>query len=147
QGAMKKTAVILFLAAAVLQLLPAAADKELVQKLPPQYRKWLTEDVVYIISPVERDVFLQLQSDLEREQLIKAFWKQRDPNPSTPRNEFQVEHYRRIDYANAWCGKESPGPGWMSDRGRIYVLLGEPKSIDKYDNKTELRPTVVWYYQ
>lgn len=144
---MKKTAVILALLAALLQLLPAAADKELIQKLPPQYRKWLTEDVVYIISPVERDVFLQLQSDLEREQFIKAFWKQRDPNPSTPQNEFQIEHYRRIDYANTWFGKESPGPGWMSDQGRIYILLGEPKSIEKYENKTELRPTVVWYYQ
>lgn len=144
---MKNIAVILALALAVLQFLPAAAEKELLQKLPPQYRKWLTEDVVYIISPVERGVFLQLQSDLEREQFIKGFWKQRDPNPSTPQNEFQIEHRRRIEYANTWFGKESPGPGWMSDQGRIYILLGEPKSIEKYENKTELRPTIVWYYQ
>lgn len=143
---MKKTAIVLVFLICC-QFLPSASDKELIEKLPPQYRKWLVEEVVYIITKVERDVFLQLQSDLEREQFIKAFWKQRDPNPNTPQNEFQIEHSRRIAYANNWFGKESPGPGWMSDQGRIYILLGEPKSIEKYDNKTELRPTVVWYYQ
>ncbi|MBN2400375.1 MAG: GWxTD domain-containing protein [Candidatus Aminicenantes bacterium] len=128
-------------------LLPAVKEKELVKKLPARYRTWLTEEVVYIIAEKEREVFLQLETDLEREAFIKAFWQHRDPNPSTPENEFQIEHYRRISYANNWFGKESPAPGWKSDQGRIYILLGEPKSIDRLENKTELRNIVIWYYQ
>ncbi len=125
----------------------AESEKELIKKLPAQYRKWLSEEVVYIITKAEKDVFLQLESDQERDQFIKAFWRQRDPNPNTPENEFQVEHYRRIQYANKWFGKESPAPGWRSDQGRIYILLGEPQAIDRIENKTELRPLVTWYYQ
>lgn len=128
-------------------LISAINEKELLKKLSPQYRKWLQEDVVYIISAKEKEVFLQLETDLEREALIKAFWRQRDPNPNTPENEFQIEHYRRIKYANTWFGKESPAPGWKSDQGRIYIVLGEPKSIDRLENKTELRNIVIWYYQ
>jgi GWxTD domain-containing protein len=128
-------------------LLPALNEKELLKKLPPRYQTWLKEEVVYIIAEKEKEVFLQLATDMERDAFIKAFWKQRDPNPNTPENEFQIEHYRRIAYANNWFGKESPAPGWKSDQGRIYILLGEPKSIDRIENKTELRNIVTWYYQ
>jgi GWxTD domain-containing protein len=128
-------------------LLPAINEKELIKKLPPRYKTWLTEEVVYIIAGKEKEVFLQLASDLERDAFIKAFWRQRDPNPNTPENEFRTEHYRRITYANNWFGKESPAPGWKSDQGRIYILLGEPKSIDRIENKTELRNIIIWYYQ
>jgi GWxTD domain-containing protein len=129
------------------QWLPGIKEKELFKKLPARYQTWLSEDVVYIIAEKEREVFLQLATDLEREAFIKAFWKQRDPNPSTPENEFQVEHYRRIAYANNWFGKDSPGPGWKTDQGRIYIQLGEPSSIDRIENKTELRNMIIWYYQ
>ena len=115
--------------------------------LSPHYRQWLEEEVVYIISDTERDVFLQLQTDREREIFINAFWKQRDPTPNTPDNEFRAEHYRRIQYANNWYGKDSPGPGWRSDMGRIYIILGEPKAVDKFENFAELYPTTVWFYQ
>ncbi len=128
-------------------LLPAVSEKELIKKLPARYKTWLTEEVVYIIAAKEKEVFLQLETDLERESFIKAFWRQRDPNPNTPENEFQIEHYRRITYANNWFGKESPAPGWKSDQGRVYIILGEPKSIDRIENKTELRNIVTWYYQ
>lgn len=128
-------------------VMPAINEKELLKKLPARYKTWLTEDVVYIIAEKEREVFLQLDTDLERESFIKAFWKQRDPNPNTVENEFQIEHYRRIKYANNWFGKESPAPGWKSDQGRIYIILGEPKSIERLENKTELRNIIIWYYQ
>src|SRR5512136_1545103 len=80
--------------------------------LPERYRKWLDEEVVYIIAPRERDVFLQLRSDRERDIFIEAFWKQRDPTPGTPRNEFKDEHYRRLDYATKFYGRGTPLPGW-----------------------------------
>jgi len=111
------------------------------------YRKWLEEEVVYIITPVEREVFLQLETDREREIFINAFWKQRDPTPNTPENEFKKEHYRRIKYANNWYGKDSPGPGWRTDMGRIYITLGPPKSVDKEESLPEVYPLVIWFYE
>ncbi|MBE0460930.1 MAG: GWxTD domain-containing protein [Candidatus Aminicenantes bacterium] len=116
-------------------------------ELPESYRKWLTEEVVYIITPKEKDVFLQLKTDRERNLFIEAFWKQRDPNPKTSENEFKKEHYRRISYANQWFGKESPGPGWRTDMGRIYITLGEPKTIERFENLTEVYPVIIWFYE
>jgi len=117
------------------------------EALPPRYQRWLKEEVVYIITPKERDVFLKLDSDRGRDIFIEAFWKQRDPNPNTLENEFKKEHYRRIGYANQWFGKESPGPGWRTDMGRIYIILGEPYSIEKFESLTEVFPTIIWFYQ
>jgi GWxTD domain-containing protein len=112
-----------------------------------RHRKWLEEEVVYIISPVERKVFLQLQSDRERDLFIEAFWKHRDPTPGTPENEFKEEHAKRLAHVNRIYGRSAPMPGWRTDRGRIYVILGEPMSVLHYDNNPELRPCEVWYYQ
>ena len=116
------------------------------QDLHPGYRKWLEEEVVYIITPKEKEVFLQLESDRERNVFIDAFWRQRDPVPETPANEFKDEHEKRIQYANQWLGKESPGPGWRSDMGRIHIILGEPKSIERYENIPNVYPVIVWHY-
>jgi len=121
--------------------------KKNIKELPLKYRKWLEEEVVYIITPKEKEVFLQLETDRERELFIKAFWKQRDPTPGTPENEFKEEHYRRIRYANLWFGRGTPTPGWKTDMGRIYIILGEPKSIERYENLTQIYPTIVWFYQ
>ncbi len=91
------------------------------------YRQWLNDEVVHIISPVERDVFLKLQSDRERDLFIEAFWRQRDPTPGTPDNEFKAAHYRRIEYANAkWTTPERPG--WKTAAGRWYILTGKEPS-------------------
>jgi len=92
-------------------------------------------------------VFLQLESDRERDTFISAFWKQRNPNPNLPENEFKKEHYRRIAYANNWFGKDSPAPGWRTDMGRIYITLGEPKSIERFENVNEIYPVIIWFYQ
>jgi len=81
--------------------------------LPERYRQWLEEEVVYIITPKEREVFLKLQTDRERDIFIEAFWKQRDPNPSSPQNEFRDEHYRRLNYANQFLGR---GTGNLAGR-------------------------------
>lgn len=116
-------------------------------ELPPLYKKWLEEEVVYIISPKEKDIFLQLETDREREIFIEAFWKIRDPNPSTPENEFKTEHYRRLTYANRMFGRGTPAQGWQTEMGRIYIILGEPNTIERYENETEVMPTVIWFYQ
>lgn len=92
--------------------------------LAERYRKWLDEEVVYIISENEKDVFRSLRTDAERDNFIKMFWKRRDPTPETPVNEFREEHYRRIAFANDtyFEGKA----GWRSDRGRVYIMFGPP---------------------
>jgi len=84
------------------------------------YRKWLDEDVVYIITDEEREIFENLATEEEREQFIEQFWFRRDPDPTTSENEYKEEHYRRIAYANEHF--RSGFPGWMTDRGRIYIL-------------------------
>lgn len=147
-GDVKKTALwLVFGALSALAALPLPAQtKRSPKDLPPVYRKWLEEEVVYIISPKEKEVFLQLENDRQRESFIQAFWKVRDPNPTTPENEFKTEHYRRIDYANKNFGKDSPGPGWRSDMGRIYITLGEPKSTDRLENLSNINPIIIWFY-
>jgi GWxTD domain-containing protein len=114
--------------------------------LPERYKRWLDEDVAYIITKREREVFLELQTDREREIFIEAFWRQRDPTPGTPRNEYQEEHRRRLDYANKFYGRSTPLPGWKTDRGRIYIILGPPRNIEQYDNVNGVYPTEIWFY-
>ncbi len=97
------------------------------QEIPQKYLKWLNEDAVYIISSQEREVFLSLKTDEERENFIKIFWKRRDPTPETEFNEFREEHYRRIEYANRNFFEGMPG--WKTDRGRIYIMFGPPDFI------------------
>ncbi|NWG13920.1 MAG: GWxTD domain-containing protein [Acidobacteria bacterium] len=94
------------------------------------YKKWLEEDVVYIISEDEKKVFKQLQTDEERESFIEQFWIRRDPDPRTPDNEFKEEHYARIAYANERFA--SGIPGWKTDRGRIYITFGKPAEIESH---------------
>jgi GWxTD domain-containing protein len=115
--------------------------------LPERYQKWLNEEVVYIITHVERDVFLKLQTDQERDLFIQAFWKHRDPTPDTPENEYKTEHYRRIEYANQYLGREEPIPGWKTDRGRICIILGEPQEIQRFQGKLGVYDCEVWFYQ
>ena len=94
------------------------------------YRKWLEEDVRYIITPEEEAAFKQLSNDEERDHFIEAFWQRRDPTPDTIENEFKEEHYRRIAYANEHFGAGIPG--WKTDRGRIYIIHGPPDEIESH---------------
>jgi GWxTD domain-containing protein len=104
--------------------------KALKQELSKTYKKWLDEDVVYIISDDERKAFKQLSNDEERDQFIEAFWQRRDPTPDTEENEFKEEHYRRIEYANEHYAAGIPG--WKTDRGRMYITFGPPDEIDSH---------------
>ena len=106
------------------------SEKELFKEIQPQYKKWLNEDVVYIIAPEERRTFLRLQTNEEREQFIEAFWQRRNPDPDSLDNTYKEEHYRRIAYANEHFA--SGIPGWKTDRGKIYIMWGPPDEIDAH---------------
>jgi len=106
--------------------------------LSRQYKDWLDKDVVYIISDEERKFFKDLKNDEERESFIQQFWERRNPDPRSSYNSFKEEHYRRIAYANRQFA--SGVPGWNTDRGRMYILYGEP-------DDRELHPTGGPYYR
>ena len=108
----------------------AKSEKELKKELDSQYKKWLDEDVVYIISPEERSAFLHLATNEEREQFIEQFWQRRNPDPDSADNTFKEEHYRRIAYANEHFS--SGIPGWKADRGRIYIMWGPADEIQSH---------------
>lgn len=114
--------------------------------LSEEHRKWLEEEVVYIISSREKEAFEKLQSEAEREAFITAFWQRRDPEPLTPENEFRTEHYQRIEYANSRLGGETAQPGWMTDRGRVYIKLGEPDDRETFQAVPGLYPAELWFY-
>ena len=105
-------------------------EEKLKKELMTPYRKWMNEDVTYIISDEERATFKRLQTDEEREQFIEQFWLRRDPTPDSVENEFREEHYRRIAYANEHYA--SGIPGWKTDRGRIYIEYGPADEIDSH---------------
>ena len=142
-----KKRVLFFLSLLICFPIFASEVKTDIKNLPPQYRKWLEQEVVYIIGEKEKSVFLQLETDRERDMFIEAFWKQRDPTPNTPKNEFKEEHYRRIASANQMYGRGAPGPGWRTDRGKVYIILGEPQQKEVYDNESETVPVEIWFYQ
>lgn len=102
---------------------PALAQRRSEDKVD-YFRKWLQQDVVYIVSAEEHDVFEKLTTEEEKTRFIEQFWRSRDPDPSTAVNEFREEHYRRIAYANEHfkAGKA----GWRTDRGMIFIKFGPP---------------------
>ena len=133
-------------------------QKELRQELKGPYKKWVDEDVHWIITDQELKAFKSLSNDEEREAFIEQFWQRRNANPESPENEFREEHYRRIAYANEHfpAGK----PGWRTDRGHMYIAYGKPDSIDShpsggsYDRpmeegggNTSTFPFEIWHYR
>lgn len=128
------------------------------KKAEDPYKVWLEQDVVYIILPEERDAFLKLTNDTERQNFIEQFWLRRDPTPDTEENEYKEEHYRRIAFANE---RFAAGvPGWKTDRGRIYIIHGAPDSIESHPaggpyqrpadeggGQTSTYPFEVWHYR
>ena len=109
---------------------PTSDKNAIKEKLEGPYKKWLNEDVRWIITDEELSAFKKLSNNTERDQFIEGFWLRRDPTPDTAENEYNEEHYRRIAYANEHYAAGIPG--WKTDRGRIYVMYGPPTSIDSH---------------
>src|SRR6202047_1184748 len=133
-------------------------QKALRQELKGVYKKWVDEDVRWIITDQEMQAFKSLSNDEERDQFIEQFWLRRNPNPDSPENEYREEYYARIAYANEHfaAGK----PGWRTDRGHIYIAFGQPDSIDSHPSggaynrpieegggETSTFPFETWHYR
>ena len=132
--------VVLFLTFLPLQSATPGRETELAEK----YASWL-DLTEYIITPVERRIFLQLTNERDRDAFISFFWKQRDSSKGTPENEYKDEHIKRFEYAKKYFGYTSPLPGWKTDRGRIYILLGPPVNRNEIFN-SYLYPIEIWEY-
>jgi GWxTD domain-containing protein len=115
-------------------------------ELPAQYKKWLTQDVVYIITDEERKAFLELTTDPERDKYIETFWAIRNPLRDPEHNPYKEEHYARIEYANSHFNHESSTPGWMTDMGRAYILFGPPTSRHPFVGYGQIYPMELWFY-
>ncbi|HEX9724553.1 MAG TPA: GWxTD domain-containing protein, partial [Vicinamibacteria bacterium] len=131
---------------ALIALAGASFADERLEKLNPEHRKWIEEEVVYIITDQERDVFLSLPTIADRQGFMDAFWERRDPDPASPANEFKDEHYERLDYANRIYSRDAPRPGWKTDMGKFWIILGKPHEIQRYDGLNEVVSNEIWFY-
>jgi GWxTD domain-containing protein len=133
-------------------------QKDLKQELRGDFKTWLDQDVRWIISDTEMQAFKNLTNDEEREQFIENFWQRRNPSPDSPENTYRDEIYARIAYANEHfaAGK----PGWMTDRGHIYIAYGPPDDKDSHPSGGEYQrpmeegggstvafPFEIWHYR
>ena len=137
---------------------PTEKPRNVKIELKQAYKRWLDNDVAYIITKDEKRAFMALQTDEERENFIENFWRRRDPDPDTEENEYREEYYERIAYANE---KFASGiPGWKTDRGRIYIQWGKPDSVESHPTggsyerpyyegggNTTTYPFEVWFYR
>src|SRR4051794_9360969 len=137
---------------------PSQKARNVKVELKEVYKKWLQNDVDYIITAEERKAFKTLQTDEERENFIENFWRRRDPDPDTEENEYRDEYYERIAYANEHYA--SGIPGWRTDRGRTYITWGKPDGVEahpsggNYDRptyegggSTTTYPFETWFYR
>lgn len=135
----------LVLALALAAALPAAGQKTAVKDLAPRFQQWL-DLVAYHIQPVEKDVFLKLTNDRDRDIFVETFWKQRDPTPGTPDNEYKAEIEKRFKYCNEFYGRGTTREGWKTDMGRIHMVLGPPASVEHFEASIGLVPCYSWSY-
>jgi GWxTD domain-containing protein len=138
-----KVRTLFFISSVVLFGVVSAVSqaKSSVRDLQPRYRTWLQDEVNYIITNEEKDAFLHLNNDQERDQFITRFWDLRNPAPGAPDNAYKDEIYRRIEYAKQYLD------GAHSAMGQVYITLGEPKQRAKYYGRNDVRPMEIWFFE
>ncbi|MFO7732051.1 MAG: GWxTD domain-containing protein [Candidatus Aminicenantes bacterium] len=142
---MKRTPLLILFALFLVPGLVAGQSKVSVKDLPEKYRDWL-DLVHYHIQPVEKDVFMKLTGNRDRDIFIETFWKQRDPTPGTPANEYKDELLKRFRYVNEFFGRATVRRGWQTDMGKFYMILGPPASIERFETSAHIVPCQAWSY-
>jgi GWxTD domain-containing protein len=142
---MKRIIIFLFLAVFGFRVNILAITK-VSPELKPEFKEWV-KLVSYIATSDEKKIFAKIKTDRDRRIFIALFWSQRDPSPGTKENEFKTEITGRFIYVNKHFGHGTPKPGWKTDMGEIYMMLGAPESIDKITNTNEVNPIQIWYYR
>lgn len=114
--------------------------------LSKRHGEWLNGPASYLITKVERETFLNLGTEQERDGFVERFWEMRNPSPGSGQNEFKEEFYRRVAWANAHYGRYAGSDGWRTDMGRTYILFGRPQTSMSYVANQELHPIELWFY-
>ena len=122
-----------------------AAKQNAGTPLAREYDKWLDKDVHWIISPQEKQEFLKLRTDEQRDHFVVEFWRRRNPDPGNTENTFKEEHYRRIAFSNVHFAASVPG--WKTDRGHVYIVYGPPDSIVKHPSAGAIPTEELWNYR
>lgn len=104
--------------------------------------------MAYIARAGEMETFESL-SPLGKRNFMAQFWKDRDPTPETPINEFRDEHLRRLNFANERfsVGFRNRTDGWRSDQGRVYIVYGPPDQIDRFPFASGREAAEKWNYE
>ena len=141
-------AVLLIVVVSPVLVRPVSAQKskQKIQKLEKSYQEWLDRDALYFITKEERNTFLRLTSDDDRDQFIQNFWELRNPSPGSQENKFKDEVYERISYADSHFDAGANGEGWRTDRGRAYITLGPPQQKEVHYNASNMFPIEIWFY-
>jgi len=139
-------AVVLGVAALAISPLGTQAFGISEKTLTPIYRHWIHQEVNYIITRAEKNEFLNLKTDDERDKFIERFWELRNPSPGAPANSYKEDIYKRIEYANDHFTTNGSNDGWNTDMGRIYITLGPPQQKARYVTQAEVRGMEIWFY-
>jgi len=133
-----------FTARAVARKAVPAPDEQAINSLTDQQLDDALEELKYLLDDAQWRSLDALNTEGKRQFLIR-FWRERDPNPATPVNEFKVAFEQRKAYADqkyAFLDRE----GWKTDRGRIYILYGPPDDIEFHAHELDTRPYEIWHY-
>ncbi len=129
----------------LIALAAACASTRIERQLDAKSRDFVSK-ARYIITADERKTFLALPAEA-REEFVADFWRRRDPSPLTAENEFKLEYFKRIELSNRlFSGGASPG--WLQDRGRVWITLGPPDNRETYPRGVTFYgvPTEIWWY-
>ena len=107
-----------------------------------QFRKSL--DIISYIGSSREQSLLESLDETGRKNFVRRFWSNRDPNGAEPGNEFMNEMMNRYDYTNERFSGHIPG--WLTDRGRIYISYGPPRDIQRYVHNPDTKDYEIWAY-
>lgn len=114
--------------------------KELTAELPQKYREWL-ELVELIVTDEEREVFLQIADNYQKDRFIESFWRRRSLDSQGIRNDYQAVHTHRVEMA------KSQFKNLNNDRSKMLIINGPPDSVIAIDCPEVYVPIQIWYYE
>lgn len=99
----------------------------------------------YVETDAERDRYSALKGADAKRKFLFDFWRNRDPDPVSTVNEAKTEYFRRVKYASG-AYKTHFQDGWRTDRGRVYILYGEPDQYERHPSQGNAKPYEIWFY-
>lgn len=136
----------------LIEPLVAPAKARELAPLPdnPEFRKalrtWDEGPIRYIILKEEEDLFGSLRTDEDRLAFIQGFWERRDRTPETLDNEYRLEFWHRVSQSERRF-IDAPMPGWKTDRGRIWIIMGPPDQRDDFRSRAKGPGVLRWIYR